>query len=57
MGKDNTPKGVARLMAGAFAGSGALLLIYIGEIPAGVGLLASMVGFFVGEANGRRLSS
>jgi len=57
MASGSTPKGVARLMAGGFAGVGALLLIYIGEIPAGVGLLASMVGFFVGEANGRRSST
>ena len=56
MANGSMPKGAARLMAGAFAGSGALLLIYIGEIPAGVGLLASMVGFFVGDANGRKNS-
>ncbi len=46
--------GVARLMAGGFAGTGGLVLLLVGEIPAGVGILASMVGFFVGEANGRK---
>ncbi len=45
-----------RLLAGAFAGSGGLLLIYMGEIAAGVAILASMTGFFVGDANGRRAS-
>lgn len=47
-------KGYLRAMAGGFAGAGALLLIYIGEVPAGVALLATMLGFFIGEANGRR---
>lgn len=47
-------KGYARLMAGAFAGTGGLLLIVLGHVAAGVGILASMVGFFVGEANGRK---
>jgi len=45
---------VLRALAGIFGGSGALLLIYIGEIPAGVGLLGTMLGLFIGEANGRR---
>lgn len=40
-------------MAGAFAGTGALILIYVGEVTAGAAILASMVGFFVGEANGK----
>lgn len=44
-----------RMMAGAFAGVGGLLLIYLGEVAAGVAILSSMVGFFVGEANGRRV--
>ena len=43
-----------RAMAGTFGGIGALLLIYIGEIPAGVGLLGTMLGFFIGEANGKK---
>jgi len=30
------------------------LLIYLGEVAAGVGLLGSMVGFFIGEKNGER---
>ncbi len=49
-------KQAARLMAGGFAGVGALLLIYIGEVGAGIAILSSMVGFFVGDANGRRRS-
>ncbi len=43
-----------RLLAGAFAGVGGLTLLFLGEIPAGVAILASMLGFFVGDANGRR---
>ncbi len=43
-----------RFMAGAFAGMGALLLIGIGEIAIGAVILASMMAFFVGDANGRR---
>ncbi len=43
-----------RILAGSFAGVGGLLLIYMGEIAAGVAILASMTGFFVGDANGRR---
>lgn len=46
--------GVARLMAGGFAGTGGLVLVVVGEVAAGVAILASMVGFFVGEANGRK---
>ncbi len=42
-----------RLLAGGFAGVGGLLLIYMGEIAAGAAILASMTGFFVGDANGR----
>lgn len=43
-----------RVIAGIFVGAGALVLIYKGEITAGVGLLGTMVGFFVGEKNGAR---
>ncbi len=43
-----------RLLAGAFAGTGGLVLLFIGETAAGVAILASMLGFFVGDANGRR---
>lgn len=46
--------GLARLMAGAFAGTGGLVLLFLGEVPAGVGILSAMVGFFIGEANGRK---
>jgi len=41
-----------RIIAGIFCGCGALLLIYKGEITAGVSILSAMVGFFVGEHNG-----
>ena len=47
---------VLRPMAGAFAGTGGLLLILLGEVPAGAAILSSMVGFFVGEANGKKKS-
>lgn len=43
-----------RVIAGVFVGAGALMLIYKGEITAGVGLLGTMVGFFVGEKNGAK---
>lgn len=43
-----------RAIGGFFGGTGALLLIFLGEIPAGVGLLGTMLGFFIGEANGRK---
>ena len=43
-----------REIAGVFVGCGALLLIWVGEISAGVGLLGAMVGFFIGEKNGER---
>ncbi len=47
-------KGYARLMAGAFAGAGGLLLIGLGEIAAGGILLSGLLSFFIGEANGRK---
>jgi len=43
-----------RLLAGAFAGAGALILLYQGHTTAGGILLSSMLAFFVGEANGRK---
>ncbi len=46
-----------RLLAGGFAGAGALALIFQGETAAGVAILATMLGFFVGERNGRRGNS
>lgn len=46
-----------RLLAGGFAGGGSLLLIGQGEIAAGVAILGTMLGFFVGERNGRRAVS
>jgi hypothetical protein len=43
-----------RCIAGFFVGAGALLLIYLGQISVGAGLLGTMVGFFVGEQNGKK---
>lgn len=45
-----------RPIAGIFIGAGALLLIFRGNITEGCILLSSMVGFFVGEANGKKIS-
>jgi uncharacterized membrane protein required for colicin V production len=45
-----------RMIAGFFVGAGALLLIYKGNIAEGCTLLGSMVGFFVGEANGKKVA-
>lgn len=44
-----------RAVAGIFCGFGAILLIYKGHIAEGCTLLGTMIGFFVGEANGRRV--
>ena len=49
----NYPKAIA----GIFAGSGALLLIYQGYVEYGMIILSTMLGFFVGEANGRKLAA
>ena len=43
-----------RVIAGTFAGAGALLLIYLGHITEGGMILSGMMGFFVGEHNGAR---
>lgn len=43
-----------REIAGIFAGAGALLLIYQGEVALGASLLSAMMAFFVGERNGER---
>lgn len=45
---------IPRIVAGAFAGAGGLLLIYKGHITEGGMILTTMLGFFVGEANGER---
>lgn len=45
-----------RLMAGFFVGTGSLIFIYVGEYIAAAGMLGTMLGFFVGEANGKRES-
>ena len=46
----------AKLLAGGFAGAGALLLIYEDHITEGCMILTAMLGFFIGEANGKRLA-
>ena len=43
-----------KLVGGAFAGAGALLLIYQGYVTEGCMILSSMVAFFVGDVNGQR---
>lgn len=43
-----------KLTAGAFAGAGALLLIYKGYIAEGCTILGTMLGFFVGDWNGQK---
>jgi hypothetical protein len=43
-----------RLLAGCFAGAGALILLYKGENTAATAILASMLAFFVGEKNGQK---
>lgn len=42
----------ARLMAGGFAGVGALILIVQGHYEPAIAILSGMLGFFVGEKNG-----
>ena len=44
----------SRVIAGCFAGGGALLLIYQGYVEAGATILGTMLGFFVGEWNGEK---
>lgn len=46
--------GYERLLAGGFAGAGALLLIAMGNVTEGSIILSALVGFFVGERNGKR---
>jgi len=43
-----------RIVAGIFSGAGALLLLYQGNVEAGIAILAAMMGFFIGEKNGQR---
>jgi hypothetical protein len=43
-----------KLVAGAFAGAGALVLIWKGYVTEGCMILSSMVAFFVGDVNGQR---
>lgn len=45
---------ILRAISGIFVGSGALLLIYKGYISEGGILLGTMLGFFVGEYNGKK---
>lgn len=46
-----------RMIAGMFVGAGAMLLIYKGNITEACTLLGTMVGFFVGEANGKKITA
>ena len=55
---------VLRVMAGAFAGAAGLILVSAGAFAApvdmglvasGIAILGPLTGFFVGEANGKRL--
>jgi len=46
-----------RMMAGVFAGTGALILLAKGDTTAGVAILSAMLAFFVGEVNGKRTTS
>ena len=43
-----------RAIAGIFVGSGALIFISQGEYAIAAGLLGTMMGFFVGESNGKK---
>lgn len=43
-----------REIAGIFVGVGAICFIIKGEYVAAIGLLGTMLGFFVGERNGQR---
>ena len=45
---------VERVVAGVFVGAGALLLILNEHVTEACILLGTMVGFFVGEVNGKR---
>lgn len=47
-------KMILRAIAGIFAGTGALVLIYKGHITEGSIILTSLIAFFVGEANGKK---
>lgn len=41
-------------LAGAFAGAGSLLLIYLGHVQEGSLILMGLLAYFVGEVNGAR---
>ena len=43
-----------KLLAGAFVGAGAIILLLKGEYTSGVAILSGMMGFFIGDQNGRR---
>lgn len=45
-----------KTIAGVFVGSGALLLIYMNHFTEGCTLLGGMLGFFVGESNGKKIA-
>ncbi len=43
-----------RIIAGVFAGVGAIYLIFCGLDRPAIAILSSMMAFFVGEQNGKR---
>ena len=46
-----------RILAGGFAGAGALLLLWQGHTAEGAILLATLMAFFVGEKNGQKTAA
>ena len=45
---------VEKCIAGTFAGVASLVLIYSGYITEGAMIATAMLGFFIGDANGRK---
>lgn len=45
---------IQKMIAGVFAGLGSLMLIYKGYIAEGCTILGTMLGFFVGDWNGKK---
>jgi len=43
-----------RFSAGLFAGVGALILLLQGKTEPAIAILSAMLGFYIGEANGKR---
>ena len=46
-----------RLIAGVFAGSGAIILLLQGQTAVGATILSAMLAFFIGEKNGERMAT